>query len=147
MCWKKILASFYKPPTVPGNNGTVIVIGGSTSPAVTLPHPEEPMNPNATAANTSVRGVLAEWMEIWEVPLSSQPYLYNVIGIYVVDVFPDWLAAILKDPAGTPACKLNDPITGQVEIYSKATWWNKGVAAHEVGAHPAYGQLTDDEKL
>jgi hypothetical protein len=131
-----------KPPVTPP-----VVTPPVTSPTpLTIPHPEEPFNLNATVENTSVRPVLAEWMEVWEVPLASQPYLYNVIAVYIVATFPTWLAALMANPDGIPACKLNDPITGQVEIFTKPGWWNKGVSAHEVGGHPAYAQLTDDEK-
>ena len=39
---------------------------------MTLPHPEEPMNPSATLANTNIAAVIDQWFAQWAVPAQYQ---------------------------------------------------------------------------
>ena len=73
--------------------------GGST-----LPHPEEPMNPSATLANTNVNAVMTKWLQDWGVPTRYWDYWKKAIDLQVYDVYPASLVAMgirQNTPAGT----------------------------------------------
>jgi hypothetical protein len=39
-----------------------------TSKPLAVPHPEEPVNPSATLANTDLNAVMTQWLSEWGVP-------------------------------------------------------------------------------
>jgi len=115
------------------------------SPSLVLLHPEEPMNPQATASNTSVTDVLSTWFESYNVPIESRDYFSNAVDIKVYDSYPtspnDFIFAGC-DPK-IPAMSWG---TGGIRhIACLAPWLNPGVVAHEQ-AHNSYSLMTEEQK-
>jgi hypothetical protein len=114
----------------------------STAPGLTLPHPEEPINPSATLANTNVDAVMTKWLQAWSVPTPYWDYWKKAIDLKVYDIYPANLAAIgLKQdtPAGTWEAG------GKRYMVVKPQWLNPGVIAHEQ-AHNSYALLDPNQK-
>jgi hypothetical protein len=114
----------------------------SPTTIIALPHPEEPMDPAATLANTSIDAVMSKWFTDWRVPAQHWDYWKNVIDIQVYDVYPDALIAmgITQD---TPAVTWD--ADGKRHLAVKPRWLNPGVIAHEQ-AHNSYALLTPAQK-
>lgn len=108
-----------------------------------LLHPEEPKNPAATVANTSVESVLMGWFGQWAVPVASQDFFRKGIEIKIFDSWSPEQLAQFGIPSSTPAFTFGDD-KGR-HFYSLAAWINPGVVAHEE-AHNSYSLLTEDEK-
>lgn len=108
----------------------------------TLPHPEEPMNPAATLANTNVNSVITRWFQDWGVPAQHWNYWRTVIAFHVHDNYPASLITmgISQD---TPAATWE--AGGQRHLAIKPQWLNPGVIAHEQ-AHNSYALLTPAQK-
>jgi hypothetical protein len=120
-----------QPSTSPANKGNFIA------------HPEEPQDPGRTAANTDTQAVLAEWMDNWGVPPQYRDYWKTKIKIRVYD---QWPVEILKQygvSQQTPAFAMD--MEGVRCLYSLASWFNKGVVAHEQ-AHNCYALLSEMDK-
>jgi DNA-directed RNA polymerase subunit RPC12/RpoP len=116
--------------------------GPSSSSSLTLPHPEEPMNPSATLANTSVDAVMTRWLQDWAVPAPHWDYWKKAIDLKVYDVYPpDLIAKGLRQdtPAGTWEAG------GKRYLAIKPQWLNPGVIAHEQ-AHNSYALLDSNRK-
>ena len=54
----------------------------------TLPHPEEPMNPSATLANTDVMAIITKWLSDWGVPAQYWDYWKTAIDMQVYEIYP-----------------------------------------------------------
>jgi hypothetical protein len=110
--------------------------------AMTLPHPEEPMNPSATLANTSVAAIIDQWFVQWAVPGNYQERWKNAIDIQVYAVYPPSIMAMGLNQ-DTPAATWE--ADGKRHMVVKPQWLNPGVVAHEQ-AHNSYAYLTPDQK-
>jgi len=117
MCISKVLKLFKKPKPP-------VVL--PEPPPLTIPHPEEPMNPDATIYNMNLEMVRQAWYQVWKVPTKSQAFFDKVI-LKLDPNFP-----YLAGTAGN-------------EITFQPVWCNKGTMAHEM-CHIAYALLTDKEK-
>mgnify|MGYP001558529594 CR=1 FL=1 len=102
-------------------------------PVLTIPHPEEPMNPNATMENTSIRQVLIDWMTNWNVPIQYQPFWFDAINIKLVD------ASVISYAAGVYE------LDGKRFMNIRPEFLNTGVLCHEQ-CHNSYALLTEDQK-
>jgi hypothetical protein len=114
----------------------------AASSGLVLPHPEEPMNPSATLANTNVESVMTKWLRDWAVPAQYWDYWEKAIDLKVYDIYPPSLTAmgIKQDtPAGTWEAG------GKRFLAVKPSWLNPGVIAHEQ-AHNSYALLTPSQK-
>ena len=110
--------------------------------AMTLPHPEEPMNPSATLANTNVAAIIEQWFVHWAVPQQYQDRWKNVIEIQVYDIYPASIIAMGLNQ-DTPAATWE--ADGKRHMVVKPGWLNPGVIAHEQ-AHNSYAFLTPAQK-
>lgn len=107
-------------------------------------HPEEPVNPSQTVANTDIPAVITKWLTDWKVPVEYWDFWRSQIQIHIYDewtqdvitkfgIQPGWLAfATIED--GKPA------------LYCKASYFNAGVVAHEM-AHNTYYHLLDTDQV
>ena len=128
MVFDRLFKSFSQPP------------GTGQSPVI--PHPEEPMNPAATLANTDINTIISKWLQDWGVPQAYWNYWKTAIDIQVYDVYPDSLTAMgLKQDA--PACTWETK--GKRHLAVKPQWLNPGVIAHEQ-AHNSYAILSGSQK-
>lgn len=109
---------------------------------LTIPHPEEPVNPSATLANTDVNAIITKWLIDWGVPAQHRDYWKTAIDLQVHDIYPDSLIAmgITQD---TPAVTWE--AGGKRHLAIKPKWLNPGVIAHEQ-AHNSYALLTSSQK-
>jgi hypothetical protein len=108
----------------------------------TLPHPEEPMNPLASLANTNFNSTITKWLLDWEVPAQHWDYWKTAIDIQVYEIYPTFLVTmgINQDiPAVTWEAD------GKRHLATKPKWLNPGVIAHEQ-AHNSYALLTPSQK-
>jgi hypothetical protein len=108
-----------------------------TSQPLSLPHPEEPMNPLATIANTNVAAIINQWLSGWGVPTQYWNSWKTAIDIQVYEVYPPSITAmgINQD---TPAATWD--ADGKRHLAIKPRWLNPGVIAHEQ-AHNSYAKL------
>ena len=97
-----------------------------------LPHPEEPVNPQATIKSVDIKGVVKEWYDNWGVPLIHQPFWDDVSIVLVENLFCVINNQIVKVPALTYA--------DTKEVSIDPQWANTGVIAHEM-AHISYSLL------
>jgi hypothetical protein len=105
--------------------------------SLTLPHPEEPMNPAATLANTNVPMIIDQWFAGWAVPAQYWDHWKKAINIQVYDIYPPAIIAMgLKQD--TPAATWE--AEGKRQMVVKPGWLNPGVIAHEQ-AHNSYAYL------
>lgn len=107
---------------------------------LTLPYPEEPMNPAATVDNIDVAAILRQWLVNYRVPAEHWDYWLNQIDIQVYDVYPESMGMSQDTPAGTWESG------GIRHLAIKAKWLNPGVIAHEQ-AHNSYAMLTPEERI
>jgi len=113
-----------------------------TSQPLSLPHPEEPMNPAATIANMSVAAVINQWLTGWEVPRQHWDSWKTAIDIQVYDIYPASIIAMGMNQ-DTPAATWE--AGGKRHLAIKPKWLNPGVIAHEQ-AHNSYAFLNSDLK-
>ncbi len=110
-----------------------------------LPHPEEKPDPNATIENTDIEQVIDQWLVNWQVPAEYWDFWENKI---VVHLYNEWSSETLSKYYGltkdTPAFTIEE--NGVRHLYSLASWFNKGVVAHEQ-AHNSYALLNGERKL
>ena len=131
------------PPTAPPVSQPAQAASPDPALTLTLTHPEEPMNPSQTVANTNVAIVVQAWLDQWQVPAQYQDFWKTQIDIKVFDSWPsDVLAQFSNITAGTPSFTFSDTVR---HLYILAAWLNPGVVAHEE-AHNSYALLTDDQK-
>ena len=107
-----------------------------------LPHPEEPMNPSATLANTNVDAIMTKWLQNWGVPSRYWDHWKTAIEMEVYDVYPASITAMgitQETPAGTWDAG------GKRHMVIKPKWLNPGVIAHEQ-AHNSYALLSPSRK-
>jgi hypothetical protein len=109
----------------------VTVTSTSADLPLTLPHPEEPINPNATMDNVSIGKALTDWCDQYNVPLEYHPFWFDAIVIT--------LSITISYPAGTWEQD------GKRHMIVRPEWLNPGVIAHEQ-AHNSYALLTDSQK-
>jgi hypothetical protein len=131
--FKDFLKSLSETPPTPASSPTE---------TYSLPHPEEPMNPSATMANTDSITILTKWLSDWEVPAQNWDYWKTVIDIQVYDIYPASVIAmgISQDiPAATWFAD------GKRHLAIKTQWLNPGVIAHEQ-AHNSYWLLKEEQK-
>jgi hypothetical protein len=109
---------------------------------ISLPHPEEPMNPSARLASVNVDAVITQWLTEWEVPAQYWDHWKKAIDIQVYDIYPPSLInmGINQD---TPA--LTWDADGKRHLAIKPKWLNPGVIAHEQ-AHNSYSYLAPNLK-
>ena len=111
-------------------------------PPVSLPHPEEPMNPSATLATVDVNSVITRWLTDWAVPQTWWFHWRNAIVVEVYEVYPPSILAMgIKQD--TPAVTWS--ADGKRHLAVKPQWLNPGVVAHEQ-AHDSYSSLNPDQK-
>lgn len=111
---------------------------GAIPPALVLPHPEEPGNPQATAAAVNIIAVRQAWYDGWRVSLNGRG-LFNPVTLNLVENLAIvYNGALVKVPAATYAELL------RIDIDPK--WANPGVLAHE-SQHIFYSWLTEDQRL
>ena len=110
-----------------------------TSQPLAIPHPEEPMNPAATLANTDVTVIMTKWLRDWGVPPQHWDYWKTAIDMQVYEVYPGSLGMRQDTPAGTWEAG------GKRHLAIKPQWLNPGVIAHEQ-AHNSYALLDASEK-
>ena len=98
----------------------------------TIPHPEEPFNPDATVENVIVDHAIFDWLIDYSVPPQEHDYWYNQI---IIHVDPDY-----EYPAG-----VWDGEDGKRHMRIQPGYLNSGVIAHEQ-AHNSYALLTEGQK-
>lgn len=113
-----------------------------TEPPLTLPHPEEPINPSQTVANVNPMQTVQDWLYFWNVPEKYWDYWQFQIKFNVYDTWPPECLA-LGIQIDTPAYAIDVGSGRQLNILAK--WCNAGTVAHE-NAHNSYALLTDAEK-
>jgi hypothetical protein len=124
MCLKAILALFQKPK--PENSQYEPI-------PLAIPHPEEPMNPQATVDSVGIDAVRMEWLVKWLVPPDEWDY-WKSIPIYVTE-----------ETYGYPAfASLGG---GEAKLFINPKWANKGVLAHELSHVCYFLLLTPYEQL
>ena len=107
-----------------------------------LPHPEEPMNPAATMANTTLSAMMNKWFADWEVPQKYWSYWMQSIDIQVHEVYPPSLLSMgIKQETPAATWEAN----GKRHLAIKPQWLNPGVIAHEQ-AHNSYALLNAEQK-
>jgi hypothetical protein len=104
-----------------------------TIPILTIPHPEEPMNPQSTLMNVDIKAVVKEWYGKWGVPPVYQPF-WDSVKITMTDN----LYAVIGGVA-TKVTALTYADTREMSI--DPMWVNPGVIAHEM-VHISYSFLT-----
>jgi hypothetical protein len=107
-----------------------------------IPHPEEPMNPLATLANTNVAAIITKWLVDWGVPAQHWDHWKTAIDIQVYDIYPPSLTAMGVNQ-DTPAATWE--ADGKRHLAIKPKWLNPGVIAHEQ-AHNSYALLNSSQK-
>jgi hypothetical protein len=135
---RRIDATFQTDTTQAGT-----IFSPAPSTPVAIPHPEEPMNPAATLANTDVPAIMVKWLRDWQVPAQYWEYWKTAIDLQVYEVYPDSLTAtgMKQDtPAGTWEAD------GKRHLAIKPQWLNPGVVAHEQ-AHNSYALLNPAQKV
>lgn len=105
-----------------------------------LPHPEEPVNPSQTVANTSVDGVITEWLISYRVPTEYHSFWRTQVEVFLYD---EWPPELLSQFGFSNPCGWATVVDGKRQIYSLARWFNPGVVAHEIG-HQAFFTLPED---
>jgi hypothetical protein len=136
MCFDKLLRLIKKPST-----GT-LPAQPVAPPDLTIPHPEEPINPSATLGNMDVNIVISKWQSDWGVPAQNHDYWKTSIDIQVYEPYPDSLIA-MGITQETPA--LTWEADGKRHLAIKPRWLNPGVIAHEQ-AHNSYALLSNRQK-
>jgi hypothetical protein len=140
MVFERLFKIFTEPPASPQQSPT------TTSPAqskpLAIPHPEEPMNPAATLANTDLTSIINKWFLDWGVPEQWREYWKQAIDIQVYDVYPASLLSMGINQE-TPAATWEADKKRHLAI--KPRWLNPGVIAHEQ-AHNSYALLNSDQK-
>lgn len=141
MCLHKLLNIFKKSePTTQSNSSTPNI--PPTLP-LTLPHPEEPVNPDQTVANTPISDVFQKWYNNWFVPEEYREYWRTAIDVQVYDSYPPSILAMGVN-ANTPGVSWAG---GGKRYYAcLAPWFNPGVTAHEQ-AHNSYALLSEQQKI
>jgi hypothetical protein len=109
---------------------------------MTIPHPEEPMNPSATLMNTNVAAVITKWLLDWGVPSQYWDYWKTAIDMQVYDIYPPSLLSMGLNQ-DTPSATWD--AGGKRHLAIKPRWLNPGVIAHEQ-AHNSYALLTLPQK-
>ena len=112
------------------------------NPITALPHPEEPMNPSATLANTDVTAIITKWLLDWEVPAPYWDYWKAAIDMQVYEIYP---ASIIAMGLNQDIPSATWEAGGKRHMVIKPKWLNPGVIAHEQ-AHNSYALLTPSEK-
>jgi hypothetical protein len=132
---------------LPGITSRSTASTGANDPPVTskplaVPHPEEPVNPSATLANTDLNAVMTQWLSEWGVPAAYWNHWKQAIDIQVYDVYPDTVLAMgLNQDIPAAAWEAG----GKRHLAIKAKWLNPGVIAHEQ-AHNSYAYLNGEQK-
>lgn len=111
-------------------------------PLTTLPHPEEPMNPSATLANTSIIAAVTKWLSDWGVPTQYWEYWKTAIDMQVYEIYP---ASIIAMDLNQDVPSATWDAGGTRHMVIKPKWLNPGVIAHEQ-AHNSYALLTPAQK-
>jgi len=110
-----------------------------------LPHPEEAQDTSKTVANTNIDSVIQDWFKNWKVPQKYHSYWKNNVCVHIFDTWPaDVLNTYKEVLTVTPSFVVE--IDGIRHLYSLASWFNKGVMAHEM-AHNSYSYLSSDQKI
>ena len=109
---------------------------------MSVPHPEEPMNPLATLANTDIEKIIAKWLSDWSVPEQNWEYWKTAIDIQVYNSYPPSLTS-MGVKQDTPAATWE--AGGKRHLAIKPQWLNPGVIAHEQ-AHNSYTLLTPSQR-
>lgn len=131
-----------KPLPAPTRQTSDVIPQAMRARHLTLPHPEEPMNPSATLMNTNLMATISKWLEDWQVPVHYWEYWKTAIDVQVYEVYPPSLTASGLSQ-NTPACAWD--ADGKRHLAVKPHWLNPGVIAHEQ-AHNSYAILTPAQK-
>jgi hypothetical protein len=99
---------------------------------LTIPHPEEPVDPSRTIDNTDLSAAIEQWMIDYNVPEIHRDHWRNNI-VYSLD-------ENLPGPAAT------HEEDGVRHLAIQPQWVNSGVIAHEQ-AHNSYALLTEEGKI
>jgi len=108
---------------------------------ITIPHPEEPPDYEATA-DIDHLPVISDWLLYWQVPAEYWLYWQSAIDVQVYETYPDYMIAWGVSP-DAPAFAWEQ--NGKRHIAIKPAFLNKGVIAHEQ-AHNSYALLTEEQK-
>ena len=118
----------------------VLNVQGQT---MALPHPEEPMNPSATLANTNVMATITKWLSDWGVPAQYWDYWKTAINMQVYGIYT---ASIMAMGLNQDIHSATWDAGGKRHMVIKPKWLNPGVIAHEQ-AHNSYALLTPAQKV
>jgi hypothetical protein len=110
--------------------------------SLAIPHPEEPVNPAATLANTDSAAIINKWLMDWAVPLQNHDYWKTVIDIQVFDIYPQNIIAMGINQEIPAATWYAD---NKRHLVIKTKWLNPGVIAHEQ-AHNSHWLLAEEQK-
>jgi hypothetical protein len=121
----------------------ILQLLGIGKPALTIPHPEEPRNPNATVANTDVQKVVQQWFTQWSMPVKYQDFWATATDIQLFDVWTPEIYA--RFPTIKPTDAAFRWADSRNHYYCIASWFNPGVTAHE-SAHTSWGFLNGAER-
>jgi hypothetical protein len=124
--------------TVPPKQSSLPAVPHSLS----IPHPEEPVNPLATLANTDSAAIINKWLMDWAVPLQNHDYWETVIDIQVFDIYPQNIIAMGINQEIPAATWFADK---KRHLVIKTKWLNPGVIAHEQ-AHNSHWLLAEKQK-
>ncbi len=106
-----------------------------------LPHPEEPINNNATIDNINPGDliyIINKWFNDWKVPVESHPFWLSVKITLVPKLTILYNGQFIQVPAATW------PEEKRMELDPQ--WANPGVLAHEF-AHISYSMLKEGDKM
>jgi hypothetical protein len=118
------------------------LLGAQSNERMTLPHPEEPMNPAQTLSNTDIDSTINQWLQNWGVPAQYWDQWKRAIEIQVHEVYPNTILAMGVNQ-NTPALTWEEG--GKRHMAIKPQWLNPGVIAHEQ-AHNSYAYLDSAQK-
>lgn len=138
--FQNIFDLFKKPEPAPTPTPAPISKPPVESPAM-LPHPEEPMDPRKTVANTNPAVELQNWLNGWNVPEVYWEFWKTRIKLTIYDAWPPQCLSLGIKP-DTPAYAVE--IAGVRQLNALARWTNPGVIAHEQ-AHNSYAFLTAED--
>lgn len=102
-----------------------------SNPEYSIPHPEEPYDPDATKYTVSIGLVFQEWYDTYQVPIPNRSFWSTQIIIKIDPDFPYPAGAWFEN--------------GKRHATFQPGYFNKGVVAHEQ-AHNSYALLTEEQK-
>jgi len=145
MCLRKLAnwLGFTHPQNATSN--AVMSKAAPVPVAPTIPYPEEAPDYTRTIENTSIEGIMLDWLRKYQIPLKHWDYWRTKIDIKVFNYWTDDIVA--KFPtikADTPAFTYEE--NDVRHLYCRAAFLNPGVLAHEQ-AHSSFALLSDWQRV